>query len=369
MNIAFWDFSEGATGPMMLGALMGTGLDQTAWRSAMDRLPWSDWRVDIDADGDAGRRTHVRIHGSPRTLRLEDLGGRTMEALPKPAAATLANTLELLRGATPDLVLMLPEAVALAGVHVGAALLSLDRHWRTPLSFNPKGIAEAAGVLAGSEVVIRTDRPVQVSLVGAALACSLATVASHPVRLRLRGVGVGIGHPGDDVKETDRVASCVTVSIATALDELPLEHAFEICATVDDMDPELIPPVVSSLRESGALDAWWSPAVTRGGRPGVTIHALSSAADVASVCHALLHETTTIGVRFHEVLRHVLPRSHRTVSTEVGEVAIKETVLPDGMIRWKAELGDCLQAARAKGLTVEEVRAMVRRAMEGRSRS
>ncbi|MCU0612854.1 MAG: LarC family nickel insertion protein, partial [Candidatus Eisenbacteria bacterium] len=262
-------------------------------------------------------------------------------------------------------------AVAMVGVHVGIAQLTLRRHWRTPLGVAPASLAGMGSLLVGTHLTVLPDHFAGVSSLGVALALSLADVHDSPVSFHLQTVGTGTGRLSADprISTLPLEPHRVTVAIGSAEAGTDVEQAFEVCATVDDMDPELVPPLMSSLRESGALDAWWSPAVTRGGRPAVTLHALCAAERLAAVRGTILRESTTIGLRYHAVTRHVLPRATRSVETDAGVVAIKESTLPDGTVRWKAELEDCRRVALAAGLTVAQVRELVRKSLDARSTS
>ena len=63
----------------------------------------------------------------------------------------------------------------------------------------------------------------------------------------------------------------------------------------------------------------------------------------------LTGDSTTIGVRFHEVKKWMLPRRTMTVETTFGKVRVKVVDLPDGRKRWKSEHEDVLALARARG--------------------
>lgn len=365
VNTAFWDFSYGATEHMMLGALLAAGLDRDGWAAAMTAtFPWQ-WQLDIAPD-DASRRTMaVRVRGEGKALALNELRNVSPTQASSPAVVEFTRTLELLGRMDPEATVEVADAVAMAGVHVGAHLLGLRYQWRTPVAASPAQIPCLASVLSGEDVTIRVDRAVEVSRIGVALARTLASVPALPVTLRLDTAGIGIGAGVGSGGTTGERASHVVVTLGSAAQET--ERVFEAQTTVDDMDPELLPPLLESLREGGALDAWWSPAVTKGGRPGVTVHLLCQADLLDRLSTRLFRESTTIGLRFHEVHRRVLQRTQRTVNIEAGAIRIKETALPDGGVRWKAELGDCLRAARESGLTVNQVRGLVRRAVEAGS--
>lgn len=365
MSTAFWDFSEGATTQMMMGALMAAGLDREAWSKAMSRVSFAQWRVDAGSHEEGPcPAVRARVLTDGRAVPLRCLGESLQEAQPRALSDSLLQTVALL---PPDTAVNASEAVALVGVCIAAQMLTLTRQWRTPLAVNPAHVPQFAALLAGQAITIRSDRAVGVSLPGIVGAVSMAAHVAAWVPLCMRSVGVGLGEePAEPSHATPSDRVTVTIGNESSLGTATV---FEVCATVDDMDPELIPPALSSLRDAGALEAWWAPVVTRGGRPGVTIHVLCGAERLGALSDAVFRQTTTIGLRFHEVHRHTLPRAERTVHIDSGDIRIKEVTLPDGTVRWKPEFGDCARAARATGLTIDDIREAVRRSREGHSRS
>ncbi|HPE46025.1 MAG TPA: DUF111 family protein, partial [Deltaproteobacteria bacterium] len=81
------------------------------------------------------------------------------------------------------------------------------------------------------------------------------------------------------------------------------------------------------------------------------------------VLNAFLVHTTTIGVRYHQVQRQVLPRRQYGVATRYGEVVVKEVTMPDGSLRRKPESRDLEDISRRTGVALAELREEVRRVL------
>lgn len=94
-------------------------------------------------------------------------------------------------------------------------------------------------------------------------------------------------------------------------------------ANIDDMSGELAGNVISTLLEVGALDAWAVPVTGKKGRPAWIISALATAQDKQAVLHAIMQETTTLGVRLTPVQRVVRPRRIIHVETQYGPIEVK----------------------------------------------
>ena len=73
----------------------------------------------------------------------------------------------------------------------------------------------------------------------------------------------------------------------------------------------------------------------------------------------LFANSTTLGVRVHDVHKHMLPRQSRSVSTSLGDVMVKIATLPNGGKRWKVEHDDVVRIAEQSGREYLNVRALL----------
>lgn len=98
----------------------------------------------------------------------------------------------------------------------------------------------------------------------------------------------------------------------------------EVSANIDDLDPRVWPDVIDRVMDAGALDAWLTPMVMKKGRPAHVISALAPTNGVSGVADALITHTSTIGVRVSPAMhRHVLERIWVPVQVEGHTVRIK----------------------------------------------
>ena len=74
-----------------------------------------------------------------------------------------------------------------------------------------------------------------------------------------------------------------------------------------------------------------------------------------AIAHAMLRETTSLGVRRYDVSREELPRRIEHVETPYGRVPVKVAEGPFGPPSAKPEFDACLAAARAHGVPVRQV--------------
>jgi uncharacterized protein (DUF111 family) len=126
-------------------------------------------------------------------------------------------------------------------------------------------------------------------------------------------------------------------------------------ANVDDATGELAASWIAAFFAEGALDAWATPITMKKGRPGLTLSVLVPAARGDAIAHAILRETTSLGVRRYGVARATRPRTIETVDTAYGRIPVKVATGPFGPPQVKPEFDACAEAARLHGVPVREV--------------
>jgi hypothetical protein len=122
-------------------------------------------------------------------------------------------------------------------------------------------------------------------------------------------------------------------------------------ANVDDMNPEVYGYLFERLLEAGARDVYVTPVLMKKNRPGQLLSVLTDPERLEDVSDVVLGETTTLGLRFHEVERRMLARSVASVETEFGAVRVKIAAIDDRQ-RVAPEYDDCAQLARRHGVPI-----------------
>jgi uncharacterized protein (TIGR00299 family) protein len=126
-------------------------------------------------------------------------------------------------------------------------------------------------------------------------------------------------------------------------------------ANVDDATGELAGAWIEVLLRAGALDVWATPITMKKGRPALTLSALAPTERAEAVAHAMLRETTSLGVRRYDVSREERPRRVERVETPYGVIPVKVAEGPFGPPQVKPEFDACVAAASAHGVPVREV--------------
>lgn len=374
MTIGWIDGTAGASGDMLLGALVDAGVDLAGVQAAIDRL---DLGVVLRAEpvvrGGLGcTRVHVDVPVSDTVRHLPqivELLGRLDEPTRRRSIAVferLAKAEAAVHRTSVDEVHFhevgaLDSIADVVGVCVGFAELGLVELHCSTLSVGsgmtrgahgpiPVPAPAVLAVLDGIGHVAAGPAPYESTTpTGAALLAEWVDEWGALPAMTLHAVGMGAG-----ARDTDVVANAVRL-VTGEPPAAPTGGMIQIDANVDDLDPRVWPSAIEAVMNAGAVDAWVTPIVMKKGRPAHTFSALCSPTVVDQVRSTIFRETTTIGLREYPVHREVLDRVESTI--EVGGVAIRvKTAWRNGeILNRSVEWDDVVAAARDTGRPPNDV--------------
>ena len=183
-----------------------------------------------------------------------------------------------------------------------------------------------------------------------------------PVRLDRSGVGFGTSRlPGtSNVLRLLAFETCDGLGFPVRRERIGVVE-FE----VDDQTGEDLALALDRLRNlEGVLDVSSHAVNGKKGRLAVHVRLLARIAAVDSVIESSFRETTTLGVRWREMNRAVLPRESATVMVEGRSVRVKSASRPGAIRTAKAEIDDLAPAAGGHAVR-ERLRARAERAGDG----
>lgn len=169
--------------------------------------------------------------------------------------------------------------------------------------------------------------------------------------MTLEACGYGMGR-----KDFPR-ANCLRAMLGTTQGQG--EEILELKCNLDDMTGEAIGFALETLMAQGAMDAFTTPIGMKKSRPGQLLTVLCRPEQRDAMVTALLHHTTTLGVRESLCRRHTLTRISREIPTPWGPVGKKES-RGYGVQRSKYEYEDLARIAREQGICLDEARELVR---------
>jgi hypothetical protein len=373
--IGWLDLSAGASGDMLLGALVDAGVPLEVPAAAVAALPVEQIRLVTEQTARHGlgaTRVHVRTPPSSEHRTWADVRGLLADADLAPAvrdgALAVFERLAVAEGrvhrVSPDEVHFhevgaLDALADVVGVVAGFAHLGLTRLAASPVALGSGAARGAHGVvpipgpavlelLRGVPVVAGPVPAEMCTPTGAALVAAHVDDWTTLPAMRVQRVGVGAG--GRDPDELPNVVRLVLGEPGASAPEQPVV----LETNVDDLDPRLWPGVLDALLAAGASDAWLTPILMKKGRPAHTLSALCRPDTVAAVRAAVFATTSSIGLRVVPVGKIALERVQASVEVLGARVGVKVAVDGGRVANVSVEYEDVAALARTLGLPVKE---------------
>jgi len=385
-RVLYFDCFSGASGDMLLGAIVDCGVPVEQIAAELAGLPVSGYRLQaakVDRAGIAATKVEVMLEDAPQPHRhladvLAIIAGSPLPAADKERGAAvfrvLAEAEAQVHGTAVDEVEFhevgaVDAIVDVLGTVVGLRLLGVERCFASAL---PAGSGTARGahgeipvpgpatlaLLAKAGAPIAAPRPDEraelVTPTGAALLTTLARFERPAMRLERVGYGAGGRNPagrpnvlrawlGDS---DDRAAP-------------PVRTMCLVETNLDDASGEIVGWAGERLFAAGAVDVWATAIQMKKNRPGVLLQALCHPEAEPAVVATMLRETSTLGVRSRDVRRYEAPREALRFVSSLGEAAVKVKRLAGELPLVAPEYEDCRRLALASGLPLLEVYRIV----------
>lgn len=377
MKYVYFDASSGASGDMILGALLDLGVDAALFKQKMAglHLPVEIAVRRVRRGGFGAVKVDIRVKGHEhieRTLADVERIIRRSRFSPSVKDKALAIFERLFVAEAKVHGRRLKEAHlheagaddALVDV-VGAAFL-LDELgagdvYCSPLNVGSGWVKTSHGVLSvppPAVVELLKNAPVYsawveselVTPTGAAIVSTLTKRFTKLPELVYERIGCGAG-----TKEFPEIPNILRAFYGEALSFDEARHIYIIEATLDDASPQLLAHFLERAFEEGAMDATLSPVVMKKNRLGTKLTLLASVDKMDALIEAVFRETTSIGVRYYPVGRRVLEREFRTVRVGGEKVGIKVATLGGRPVNVQPEYEDLLKAARKTKRPLKEI--------------
>jgi uncharacterized protein (TIGR00299 family) protein len=384
--IGYLDCYSGISGNMLLGALVDAGVRSDDLADAIGALRIAGFeRLEVTTVARVGlRATHVEVvtrpepeHHRPFAAIAELLDRSSLApAIRERSLAVLRRLAEAegrIHGVAPEEVELhevgaVDSIVDVVGSVAGLELLGIDRLGCSSLPTATGSIDGGAHLYlpapapATLDVLARAQAPIRpfgngrelVTPTGAALVAELATFELPAMRLRTIGYGAGsaelpwpnvlrlwVGEPAPAAGGTGHPGGGHVV----------LE------TNVDDMSPQLLAPIGGRCFAEGALDVTFAPIAMKKGRVGTLVSVIAPLDREEALARLLLHETSTLGVRVHDVRRHEAGREIRVVETRFGSVEVKLKLLDGRVVGATPEYESVLAVSHAAAAPLVAVHA------------
>jgi pyridinium-3,5-bisthiocarboxylic acid mononucleotide nickel chelatase len=253
--------------------------------------------------------------------------------------------------------------IDVVGGVLGCYLLNATRVTASPINVGAGSIQTSHGLLPvpgpavaalARGVPIYADGPrcELATPTGVALLLTLASEFGPLPTMRSMALGYGAGdHNPDGWPNVLRLF--VEEEPTSAANQT--ERMIQIETNLDDLSPQTYEYIMEQLFQVGAVDVVLVPVIMKKSRPGILLSCLATEDRTDAVVEVLFQETTTLGVRLHEVRRRVLTRRFVPVTTQGGVVRMKVAEVGAGWEKAAPEYEDCKAIAQRTGRPLKTV--------------
>ncbi len=387
MKIAYFDCIGGASGDMILGALLDAGLSAETLSARLAALRLNDFQLRtqrVVKNGFSATKVDVVVADDVPERHLAEIqaiveGSDLAPAIKSQAMAIFRRMAEVeaaIHGSTLDRVHLhelggVDTIVDVVGVLLALDAWGIEKVYVSPLPMGRGFIRGAHGqiplpapatvaLLKGVPIVGSEIEKELVTPTGAALLSSLAVGFGPIPPMTLAAVGYGAG--GRDLPVPNLVRLLLGDQATPA--HLGVESVVILETNIDDMNPQVYDHVMARLFKAGALDVFLNPIQMKKNRPGILLRVIARPGDTGPLTDILLAETSTLGVRQQIMSRVSLRREIRTVETPHGAVRIKIATFGDGQHRATPEYDDCRRLAEQQGVPLRDVYRAAERAAD-----
>ena len=392
MRIAYFDCFSGASGDMILGALMDAGLSVERLKSELSKLRLSHYDIKVEKvvkRGIGGSRAIVEIddhhhhHHHRRLVHIEEIIGESglSDAVKEQSLKVfrrLAEAEARVHRTSIDQVHFhevgaMDAILDVVGGVAGLAAMEIDRVCCSPLNVGGGTVECAHGVLpvpAPATAELLKGRPFYstpgagelLTPTGAAILTTLCEDfgSSPPMTMEMIGYGAGARDP--------QIPNLLRVMIGRAPDGFPgfeTEQIAVLETNIDDMNPQLYDYLIGQMLGSGALDVFLGQVQMKKNRPGTLVTVTCLPNDLERFARFLLRETTTIGLRWRLENRVKARRRLEQIHTRYGPVMGKVAEANGEIINISPEYEDCKRIALEKKVPLKDVMEAARAAGYG----
>ena len=383
MRIAYFDCFSGASGDMILGALIDAGLSPRLLRQELKKLHLSKVQLTVRKVLKGGiSATRVVVEGNEKRshrnlkemVRIIDRSGLDTEvkSLSKRIFGKIASTEAGIHRTPAEEVHFhevggLDSIVDICGAVWGLRRMGIERIHVSKVNVGAGFVSCEHGVLpvpAPAALALMNGKPIYSTGVekelltptGAALLSTLGTEFGSFPAMRIEKIGYGAGR--DDLPHPN----VLRLMIGTAEEMRGEEKVMVVETNIDDMNPQFYDYIMERLLKMGTKEVFLTPVLMKKGRPATLLTVICSSEKLPAVTQFLLKETTTIGLRWHEDDRVKAEREIVSLKTKHGNIRFKIARWNGEVINISPEYEDCKGKALEKGIPLKDVFEEARKA-------
>ncbi len=383
MRIAYFDCFAGASGDMILGALVDAGLSLETLKAEISKLHLHHYDLRIEKTikkGIAGsqaiviidehhhRHYHRHLSDIRNIIEKSELSGSIKKKTIK-IFTRLAEAEAKVHRTSPEHIHFheigaMDSIIDVVGNVAGLEALGVDAIYCSSLHVGTGTVECAHGTLpvpAPATMELIRGKPIYSTGVkgelltptGAAILTTLSAGFGPMPEMTVEKIGYGAG------QSEPSIPNLLRVSIGEKSNEIKGYHTESVAVIetgIDDMNPQIYQYIMEKLLDIGVMDIFLTPVHMKKNRPGTLVTVLCWPDRVGRVAEFLFRETTSIGLRWHIDQRIITDRRIEEKQTPYGPIRFKISGVQGGeILNIFPEYEDCKQIALKKNIPIKEV--------------
>ncbi|MFN6963352.1 MAG: nickel pincer cofactor biosynthesis protein LarC [Pyrinomonadaceae bacterium] len=385
MPTLYFDCFAGASGNMILAALISLGVDAAELEAELRKLNIGEFALELSQVDRSGinslhveikvphEHAHRHLSDIQKIIEASDLKQSVKERAVR-IFTRLAEAEARVHGIDVGKVHFhevgaMDAIVDIVGACIAFEMLGVERFVSSRINVGSGFVKMAHGnfpVPPPAVAELLKEAPIYSAQVegelttptGAAIISTVCDEFGELPDLKVAAVGYGAGTR--EYKDFPNVIRLMLGEAAgTSRSGQIVETLVQIETNVDDATPQILGFVMERAFEIGALDCWFTPIQMKKNRPASMISILCDEAKADELKELLYRETTTLGVRVLRVERECLPREVVRVETSLGSVDVKIARLSGEIVNAMPEYDQVKSLARNNELSFSDARRLV----------
>jgi uncharacterized protein (TIGR00299 family) protein len=377
MKYIFIDGSSGASGDMILGALLDLGISPAAFKKKMAelKLPVEISVRQVKRASLRGLKADVRVESNKKITRkwadVQNIIQKSpLSSLCKKRAGLIFRRLfeaeayvhgrkfeetHLHEAGADDAIIdivgssWLLEELGIREFY--SSPLNLGRGWvKTSHGILPVPPPAVGELLKNVPVYSAHVEKELVTPTGAAILATLVSEFLHFPELCYQQIGYGAG-----TKDFPDFPNILRIFYGETKDINKENTIYQVESNIDDENPQVLGHFMDLAMKLGALDVFFTPVFAKKNRPATKLTILAGPGKIESLIRALFLETSTIGIRYYPVSRRVLERKMEKVLVLGMEIPVKVANYGDDEINVQPEFAACQKAAKKANRPLREI--------------
>jgi uncharacterized protein (TIGR00299 family) protein len=393
MKTLYFDCFAGASGNMILGALIALGIDENELIEQIKLLNIADFSIEFTVKDKSGisavhadvKVPHEHVHRHLHSIEKIINDSNFSEKVKKLSIEIFTNLAEAeakihgidvkkvhfhevgamdaiidVVGACIGFEMLGVEKFVCSKIHVGSGFAKMA-HGKFPIP--PPAVAE---LLKGAPIYSTEIEGELITPTGAAIIATVCEDFGSILEMRIEKTAYGAGtREYKDFPNALRLILGESGNEQLRITNYELRESEKLTnkhqnlllleTNIDDLSPQILGYVMERAFEFGAMDCWFTPIQMKKNRPATMLSILCEKNKREIFMELLYRETSTLGVRISEVERDCLPREIAKVETEFGAVDVKIARFNGKIVNAKPEYEQIREIALKSNRTLKEI--------------